>query len=167
MRRWLIGAALVGVLLGMIGCGLREGLSEDFRDGAEAAAGPAAPLSVIRRGNEFTLIGDVPDQSAKRALLDAVVTSADDVTVVDGLRVVPSATTPDFAAAAPVFEAAAVIGDFTLSVSGETVTLGGTAAKAAEAATVEEAAQDAWPRADIVNELVASLPGRVKSTEIN
>lgn len=167
MRRWLIGAALAAVLLAAIGCGLREGSPEGSRDGAQAAVGPAAPLSVIRRGNEFTLTGDVPDPSAKRALLDAVVTSADDVTVVDGLGVAPNATTPDFAAAAPVFEAAAVIGDFTFSVSGETVTLGGTAAKAAEAAGVEEAAKDAWPRADIVNELVVISPGPVKSTEIN
>lgn len=167
MRRWLIGAALVAVLLAAVGCGPREGLPERSRDGAQAAAGPAAPVWVIRRGNEFTLTGDVPDPSAKRALLDAVVTAADDVTVVDRLGVAPSATTPDFAAAAPVFEAAAVIADFTVSVRGQTVTLGGTAAKAAEAAGVEEAAKDAWPRAHIVNELVAGSPAPVKSTEIN
>lgn len=165
MRAWLVGAALVTVLLVPTGCGLQEGLPSG--DGAVAPVGAAvaaAPLSVVRRGNEFTVTGDVPDPAAKRALLDAVITSADDATVVDRLGVAPGATTPDLSAAAPVFEAAAAIGDFTLLATGGTVTLGGTAVKAADAAAVADAAEQAWPRTDIVNELVISAPGRDKST---
>jgi len=162
VRAWLVGAALIAVLLGAIGCGLPEDLPHGPGDGAyepEAAAVPAAPLSVVRRGNEFTLTGDVPTPVAKRALVDAVITSADDATVIDGLAVTPGARTPDLSAAGSVFAAAAVIGDFTLRATGDTVTLGGTAVKAAEAAAVADAAEQAWPRADIVDELVIRAPG--------
>lgn len=129
--------------------------------GTEPVAGPVAPapVSVTRRGTEITLAGDVADPAARRALLDAVITSSDDVTVVDRLGVAPGVMTPetpDFAAAGPVFEAAAVIDDFTLRVVGDTVTLGGTAAKAQEAAAVRAAAEDAWPRARIVDEILVS-----------
>ncbi|MDQ2627182.1 MAG: BON domain-containing protein [Actinomycetota bacterium] len=153
MRAWLVAAALLAVLLGATGCGLREGSPD------HPGAAVPVPLSVIRQGNEITLTGDVPDPAAKRALVDAVITSADDVTVVDRLGVRPGAATPDFAASAPVFEAAAVIGDFALHAAGDSVTLVGTAAKQDEAAAVEAAARDAWPRTDIVNELVISGPG--------
>ncbi|MEB3034693.1 channel-forming protein ArfA/OmpATb [[Mycobacterium] nativiensis] len=155
MRAGLIGAALVAVLLGAIGCSPAQ---EPVVPAAVAVA--AEPLTVIRHGNQFMLTGDVPDPAARRALLDAVITSAEDVTVVDGLRLAPGATTPDLSAAAPVFEAAAVIGDFTLRAAGDTVTLGGTAARAAEAAAVADTAEQAWPRAHIVNELVTNTPGR-------
>ncbi|MEB3022860.1 channel-forming protein ArfA/OmpATb [[Mycobacterium] crassicus] len=156
MRTWLIGAALLAVLLGVIGCGP-----------VHEPAAAAGPLTVIRHGNQFVLTGDVPDPAAKRALLDAVLTSAEDATVVDGLRLAPGATTPDLSAAAPVFEAAAVIGDFTLRAAGDTVTLGGSAARAAEAAAVADAAEQAWPKAHIVNELGTDTPGREQSTEID
>lgn len=152
MRAWLIAAALVAVLLGAIGCGLREG-SPDGTD-----PGAAAPVSVISRGTEITVTGDVPDPAAKRALLDAVITSSDDVTVVDRLGLAPGVATPDFAVSAPVFEAAAVIGDFQISIAGDTVTLAGTAARASEAAAVADAARGAWPRADIVDKLVIGAP---------
>jgi peptidoglycan-binding protein ArfA len=154
VRTWLAAAALVAVLHGATGCGLREGSPE----GSDPGAAAPVPVSVIRRGNEITLTGDVPDPVAKRALLDAVITSTDDVTVIDRLGLAPGVTTPDFLVSAPVFEAAAVISDFALSIAGDTVTLAGTAARAAEAAAVEEAAKDAWPRADIVDEFVISSP---------
>lgn len=165
MRARLIGAALVTVLLAAIGYGLLERARQPIGV-PQPAAGPTAsvPVSVIRRGSEITLAGDVADPAAKRELLDAVITASDDVTVVDQLGVAPGAAAVDFSVAAPVFEAAAGIGDFTLGINGDTVTLGGTAAKADEAAAVQTAAEDAWPRAHIVNELVASSPGGGKST---
>ncbi|MCV7385897.1 hypothetical protein [Mycolicibacter longobardus] len=155
MRARLIGAALAAVLLGAIGYGL---LGRAHHEGAEPGAGPAvpAPVSVIRHGSEITVAGDVADPAARRALLDAVITSSEDVTVIDRLGVVPGAQTPEFAAAAPVFEAAAGLDDFTLLVSGDTVTLGGTAANQDESAAVQAAAEDAWPRAHVVNEVAVN-----------
>lgn len=159
MRAWLIAAALVAVLLGAIGCGLREG-SPDGTD-----PGDAAPVSVIRRGTEITVTGDVADPAAKRALLDAVITSSEDVTVVDRLGLAPGATTPDFTMSAPVFEAAAVIGDYEVSIAGDTVTLAGTATRASEAAAVADAARGAWPRADIVDKFVIAAPSPGQSAK--
>lgn len=124
-------------------------------------------MSVVRHGNEITVSGDVADPAAKRALLDAVITSSDDITVIDRLGVAPAAATPDFSAAAPVFEAASGMDDFTLLATGDTVTLGGTAAKADEAAALAAAAQDAWPQAELVDEVVATPRGGEKSTEID
>ncbi|WP_409436516.1 hypothetical protein [Mycobacterium sp. SMC-14] len=166
MRARLIGAALATVLLAAIGYGLLERPHQPVA-APEPAAGPVAPapLSVVRRGAEFTLAGDVADPAAKRELLDAVVTSSDEVTVVDRLGVAPGAAAVDFSDAAPVFEAAAGIDDFTLEINGDTVTLGGTTAKADEAAAVRAAAEDAWPRAHFVNELVTSSPDGGKSTK--
>ena len=152
MRVRLIGAALVAVLLTTIGCGPRHTESD-------AAATDPVPLSVVRHGNEFALTGDVTDPAAKRELVDAVVSSADDVTVVDRLTVTPNATTPDLSASAPVFETAEVIRDFSLRANNDTVILAGTAATAAEAAAVTDAAEHAWPRCHIVNELVVAGEG--------
>ncbi|CAJ1498825.1 hypothetical protein [[Mycobacterium] holstebronense] len=168
MRARLIGAALATVLLAAIGYGLLERAPQPVA-APQPAAGPAVPVpvSVIRHGTEFTLAGDVADPAAKRELLDAVLTSSDDVTVVDRLGVVPGAVSVDFSGAAPVFEAAAGIGDFTFEITGDTVTLGGTAAKADEAAAVQAAAEDAWARAHIVNELVTSSQRGEKSTKNN
>lgn len=166
MRARLIGAALTTVLLAAIGYALLERAHRPVAAPPPAAA-PAAqvPVSVIRHGTEFTLAGDVADPATKRELLDAVITSSDDVTVVDHLAVVPTAATVDFSGAAPVFEAAAGIGDFTIEITGDTVTLGGTAAKTDEVAAVQAAAEDAWVRARIVNKLATSSQSGEKSTK--
>lgn len=166
MRARLIGAALLTALLAAIGYGLAERAHQPVA-APQPAAAPAAsvPVSVIRHGSEFTLAGDVADPAAKRELLDAVLTLSDEVSVIDHLAVVPTAVTVDFSGAAPVFEAAAGIGDFTVAVTGDTVTLRGTAAKADEAAAVQAAAEDAWVRARIVNELATSSQSGEKSTK--
>ncbi|MGV0747270.1 channel-forming protein ArfA/OmpATb [Mycolicibacter minnesotensis] len=163
MRARLIGATLATALLAAIGYGLLGRAHQPVAVPQPAAA--PVPVSVTRHGTEFTLAGDVADPAAKRELLDAVITSSDDVTVIDRLGVVPGAVTVDFSGAAPVFEAAAGIGDFTVAVTGDTVTLRGTAAKADEAAAVQAAAEDAWVRARIVNELATSSQSGEKSTK--
>lgn len=178
-RVWLTAAVLIPLLLGVVGYAMFDRARQD--DGGEPApAGPLptltesstgdtgapspapraepmmAPLSIVRRGNEVTLTGDLPDPAAKRRLLDAVVASIDDITVVDNLNVVPDTKALDFAAAAPLFDAATLIRNFTLTVDADTVTLGGTAVKAADADAVGEAAEQVWPRVDIVNKLEIS-----------
>lgn len=151
MRAWLIGPALLTALLAISGC---AGLGHRYHPDAPAAAS----VSVIRHGSEITLTGEVADPGARRALLDAVITSSEDVNVVDRLSARSStirsgALTLDFAQSAPVFEAAAAIDDFTARFDGDTVILGGTAGKASEAAAVHDAARDAWPSAVIVDDI--------------
>lgn len=174
-RAWLVMLVLGPLLLGVIGYAmfqrarLENGgepnpagpvptLTESSQATA-AAAPPAlalAPLSIVRRGNEVTLAGELPDPAAKRRLLDAVVTSIDDVNVIDNLDVVAGVRALDFSGAAPLFDAATLIRDFTLNVDGDTVTLGGTAVKSEDADAVGEAAAQAWPRVNIVNRLEIS-----------
>lgn len=173
-RSWLIGLAVIPLLLAaVIGYSLMNRsqphnggepapggtlptLAEPAR-GNEPAEPPAlAPLSIVRHGKEITLTGSLPDAASKRVLLDAVVTSIEDVNVFDHLDVAPDAKSLDFSAAGPVFEAAAAIPDFSVTVSGGTVTLGGTAAKADQADAVEDAAEDAWPEVNIVNQMEIS-----------
>ncbi len=164
MRARLIGAALATALLAAIGYGLLERAPQLVAE-PQPAAGPAVPVTVIRHGAEFILAGDVADPADRRELLDAVISSSDDVTVVDQLRVVPGAATVDFSAAAPVFEAAAGIGDFTGPRGGATVGRGGPARRGGEAAAVQAAPEDAWGRAQIVNELVTSSRDGAKPTK--
>lgn len=151
MRARLIGATLGTVLLVAIGYGIVE---RAHRPAPPPPLGAPGPVSVIREGNEVTLTGGVAGPLARRALLDAVLGSSDDVTVVDRLGLAPDAVTVDFTDAAPVFEAAAGIAGFRLDADGDTVTLRGTASKAAQAEAVQAAAEATWARARVVNELV-------------
>ncbi|BBZ21884.1 hypothetical protein [Mycolicibacter hiberniae] len=152
MRARLIATALATALLAAIGYGLLQRAPQPVAD-PELAAGRPEPVAVIRRGSEVTLAGDVADPAARRALLDAVYGSSEDLTVVDRLGVTPAAPSIDLSGVGPVFEAAAAIDDFTVAFDGATVRLGGTAAIAGEAAAVGDAAQDAWGRDHVVNDI--------------
>ncbi|ORV47514.1 hypothetical protein AWC02_08510 [Mycolicibacter engbaekii] len=157
MRARLLAAALATALLAAIGYGLLQRAPQPIAD-PELAAGRAEPVAVIRHGNEVTLVGDVADPAARRALLDAVYGSSEDLTVVDRLGVTPEAPSIDLSGVGPVFEAAAAIDDFSLGFDGATVRLGGTAT-AGEAAAVADAAQDAWGSDHVVND-IATGPHR-------
>lgn len=186
-RVWLTALVLVPLLLGVIGYAMFDRARLES-GGEPSPAGPVptlrqtessttveapapppelmlAALSIVRRGDEVTLTGHLPDPAAKRKLLDAVVASIDDVNVIDNLSVVPGTKALDFSAAAPLFDAATLIRDFTLAVDGDTVTLGGTAVKADDADAVGEAAAQVWPRVNIVNKLeISSLIASTTTT---
>ncbi|MDT5348207.1 MAG: peptidoglycan-binding protein ArfA [Mycobacterium sp.] len=90
-----------------------------------------APLSISRNGNNITLSGDFPDDSAKAALMNSLKGALPPgVNVVDQIHINPSVDALDFANAGPVFQASEAITDFDLSVNGDTVTLSGTASSA-------------------------------------
>jgi peptidoglycan-binding protein ArfA len=87
-----------------------------------------APLSISRNGNNITLSGDFPDDSAKAALMNSLKGALPPgVNVVDQIHINPSVDVLDFANAGPVFKASEAITDFNLSVNGDTVTLSGKA----------------------------------------
>jgi peptidoglycan-binding protein ArfA len=170
---WLIGLVLAPLLLGVIGYGMLD--RSRSQAGGEPGPGGAlptltqpsgtpsaapraelalAPLSIVRSGNEITMNGELPDEAAKRGLLDSVIASVgDDVNIVDNLEVNPNIMALDFSSAGPVFKAAAAIPDFSLTVSGDSVTLTGTATTEGDEAAVTDAAVNAWQNVNIVNEV--------------
>lgn len=176
---WLIGLVVIPLLLGAIGYGLTD-LTRSESNGptgqlptlappASHQASPTAPtippislapLSITRNGKDITLRGDFPDAKAKAALLDAVTASVGSTAnVIDNLGVNPDVNSLDFSDAAAVFNAAASIPDFRLSVAGDTITLAGTAATGDQADAVLQAADDAWPNLNIDNQIATSTLG--------
>lgn len=175
---WVIGLALIPLLLAVIGVGITDrsrsqgdesGMasptiaSPTLLEPAPPAAPPRglklAPVSIARHGAEVVLEGNLPDQVARQTLLDSVLASmGEGANVIDNLGVDPNIKALDFSTAGPVFEAAAAVPDFSLAVSGETVTLAGTAATAEESDAVAEAATEAWAGVNIVNKLTVSGP---------
>ncbi|OBI50663.1 hypothetical protein A5707_14705 [Mycobacterium kyorinense] len=175
---WLIGLVVIPLLLGVIGYGLLDRTRSETNEspGALPTLSPPsqpgalpntptippislAPVSVIRTGNDITLRGEFPDAKAKAALLDAVIASVgSNANVIDYLGINPDVNSLDFSDAGPVFNAAAAIPDFSLSVEGDTITLTGTAASADQEDAVEQAAEDAWPNLNLVNEMETSGP---------
>ncbi len=118
-----------------------------------------APAAVLRSGNTVTLSGDFPDDKARAALVDAVTAALPaDVNIVEQLGINPNINALDFSDAGPVFKAAASIGDFRLTVKGDTITLAGTAASTDQQDAVEQAAEDAWPELNITDTMEVSGP---------
>lgn len=172
---WLIALVVVPLLLAAIGYGVLgrnpsesnppTGVLPTPPSAPSAANMPTippvslAPVSVTRHGDDITLSGFFPDERAKAALLDAVIASVgSNANVIDTLGINPDVTSLDFSDAGPVFNAAASITDFSLVVNGDTITLGGTAASAAQQEAVEQAAEDAWPNLNIVDKMGISGP---------
>ncbi len=111
-----------------------------------------APAAVLRSGDTVTLSGEFPDEKAKAALVDAVTSALPpSVNVVEQLGINPNVNALDFSDAGPVFKAAAPIGDFRLTVKGDTITLAGTAVSTDQLDAVEQAAEDAWPELNITD----------------
>ncbi len=118
-----------------------------------------APAAVLRSGNTVTLSGDFPDDKAKAALVDAVTGALPPgVNVIEQLGINPDINALDFSDGGPVFKAAASIGDFRLTVKGDTITLAGTAATSDQLDAVEQAAEDAWPELNISDTMSVSGP---------
>ncbi|HEX7323041.1 MAG TPA: hypothetical protein VF299_08950 [Mycobacterium sp.] len=174
---WLIGLVIVPLFLGVIGYSMFDRTRAQPADGLEfgdaaptliepSGVAPAvppglalAPLSVVRNGDEITLDGYLSDPADQQTLLDIVIASAgEEVNVVDRIGIVPNLKVLNVTEAGPVFEAAADIHDFRLTVRGDTVTLAGTVANVVELDAVADAAEDAWPDLNIVNELQVTGP---------
>lgn len=169
---WLIGAALIPLLLAVIGYGMTDRSS---RSQAAEPGGPLptlsehpvpeippapppglalAPLAITRGDSGITLDGQFPTAQAKRVLLDMVIESVgDDVNVFDNIEIIPDVKALDFSSAEPFFTAAADIPDFGLDINGDTVTLTGTAATPEDHNAVQGAATKAWPDVNIVDRI--------------
>jgi peptidoglycan-binding protein ArfA len=118
-----------------------------------------APLSITRNGNDFTLRGDFPDDSAKAALMKALNGSLPPgVNIIDQIHLDPHVDALDFSGAATIFKDSVPIPDFSLTVNADTITLAGTAGSQAQKDAVRQGALRAWPNLNVVDKLAVNAP---------
>jgi len=116
-----------------------------------------APLSISRSGNNITLSGNFPDDSAKAALMKSLKDAlGPGVNVVDQIKIDPSVNALDFSKAGPLFTDSASITDFNLTVNVDTVTLAGTAATTDQKNSIDQAATHLWSNLNVVDHLVVN-----------
>ena len=112
-----------------------------------------APLSISRSGNNITLSGDFPDDSAKAVLMKTLKGAlGPGVNVIDQIKIDPSVDALDFSKAGPIFTDSASITDFNLTVNVDTVTLAGTAASTDQKNTIDQAATHTWSNLNVVDQ---------------
>lgn len=159
---WMIAVMVIPLLIAAIGYGAFERpQSAHGPAGAARTSRPAAaklslaPLSITRNGNSVTLSGDFPDDSAKAELLRALNGALPPgVNIVDRIRINPNIDALDFAKAGPFFKDSASITDFSVTVSGETITFAGTAASQDQNNAVHLEAVRIWSNLNVVDKLV-------------
>lgn len=172
---WLIAVVVIPLLIAAIGYGVSLRSESAGRPGPASSApstGAGAPklslaaFSMARNGNSVTLTGDFPDESAKAALLKVLNgTLGLGVNVVDQIRINPAVDALDFAKAAPVFSDSASIVDFTLTVSGDTITLAGTAASPDQKNTLTTDAKRIWSNLNLVDNIAFNTPAASPSPD--
>jgi peptidoglycan-binding protein ArfA len=167
---WLIGLVIIPLLIAAIGYGAYDRpRSGSGPTGSVSALAPSnksgaptlslAQLSISRNGNNITLSGDFPDDSAKAALMKSLKGAlGTGVNIIDQIKINPNVAALDFANAGPIFKDSASITDFNLTVNGDTVTLAGTAASTDQKTTIENAAVHTWSNLNVVDHLVVNGP---------
>ncbi|WP_133160883.1 hypothetical protein [Mycobacterium ahvazicum] len=155
---WLIGLVVIPLLITAIG----------YAPSRAAHAPPVvvssgnpgkpplslAPLSIVRNGNDITLTGEFPDDSAK-AVLTKVLKGAlpAGLSIIDRIQIDPKVDTLDFSNAGKIFKNSASITDFGLTVNGDTISLTGTAASQDQKNTIDSEAAHTWSNLTVVDEL--------------
>jgi peptidoglycan-binding protein ArfA len=166
---WLIAVVVIPLLIAAIGYGAEQSRSANGPIGALPTPTPSrtsgaptfslAPLSITRNGNDITLSGDFPDDSAKAALMKALNGSLPPgVNIIDQIHINPTVDALDFSNAGPIFTDSASIPDFSLTVSGVVITLAGTVASQDQKTTVEQEAAHTWSNLNVVGKLVVKAP---------
>lgn len=161
---WLLALVIIPLLIAAIGYGAFDGPRST---GSSSTVGPSgkpgaptlalAPLSIVRNGNDITLTGNFPDDSAKAILMKTLKSSLPQgVNVVDQIQLNPEVDGLDFAHAGPIFKASASIADFSLTVNGDTITLAGTASSQDQKNTIEQEAKHTWSKMKVVDNLAVN-----------
>jgi peptidoglycan-binding protein ArfA len=162
---WLIGLVVIPLLIAAIGYGVDDhprsgagpGVASSNKPGAPKLS--LAPLSISRSGNNITLSGDFPDDSAKAVLTKTLKGAlGPGVNIIDQIKIDPSVDALDFSKAGPIFTDSASIADFNLAVNVDTVTLGGTAASTDQKNKIDQAATHTWSNLNVVDRLVVNGP---------
>ena len=165
---WVIAVVAIPLFIAVIGyAALDRGPATNGPTGAVPTLAPSdasgtpkislAQLSIARNGDDLTLSGDFPDDSAKAALMDALNGSlVPGVNVIDQIHINPDVDALDFSNAAPVFKDSASITDFSLTVNGDTITLAGTAGSQDQKDAIEGDAKRIWSNLNVVDNLVVN-----------
>lgn len=165
---WLIALLAVPLLIAAIGYGaLDRSRSVNGPTGALPTLSPSAqpagpkvvlaPVSIVRTGNDITVKGDFPDDSAKAAMMKAVTGSLpSSVNVIDQIQIDPDVVALDFFNAGPIFTDSASIPDFTLTVNVDTVTLTGTAGSQGQRDAIDSDAKRIWSNLYVVDQVAVN-----------
>lgn len=126
---------------------------------------PGAPAPVLEpfvltvNGNNLTVSGDVADQGARTAVLDAITAAVGtDAKVTDTMTVNPGTMPFDAGLVTNVLNAAKPITNFSLRRDPDKLTLTGTARNDADKGYVESAAKALFPEPALVNQITVT-PG--------
>lgn len=176
-RSWLVSLVVAPLLVAGIGYAVlgpppsadtpvtapAEGVSTTTSSAPTASAPrlSLASFSLSRNGNDITVTGDLPDDSAKAVLMNVLKSSLPPaLNVIDQTRINSGVKALDFANAGPVFTAGASIPDLNLAVSGDTLTFTGTAVSMDQKDAVAHAATNTWPGVNVVDkiEVKGSIP---------
>ncbi len=164
----LIGLLVIPLLIAATGCGAFGGpaagppsvlptSAPSTKSGAPKFS--LAPLSISRSGNNITLTGDFPDDSAKADLMKVLNGSLPaGVKIIDRIQINPDVDALDFSNAGPLFKDSASIADFNLNVNADTITLAGTAASQDQKNTLDNDAKHIWSNLNVRDNLVVNGP---------
>ena len=167
---WLMGLVVIPLLTAAIGYGAYDHPRSDAGPSAAAPSATSstkpgapklslAPFSISRSGNNITLSGNFPDDSAKAELMKSLKSAlGPGVNVIDQIKIDPSVTALDFSKAGPLFTDSASITDFNLTVNVDTVTLAGTATSTDQKNSIDQEATHTWSNLNVVDHLVVNAP---------
>jgi len=162
---WLIGLVAIPLLIAAIGYGAFERSHSAVGPTGEVPtlspadknAGPKiflAPIAIVRKGNDVTLWGQLPDDPAKAALVKVLKNSLPPgINVIDQIQLSPGVAALDFANAGPFFRDMAPIAAFRFTVSADTITVTGEAGSQQQKDAAVADAKHIWPNLDIVDQL--------------
>jgi len=177
---WLIGLAVIPLLIAGIGYGVLDRGHSGGPTGAAPTTAPAdpnaghrtssAPVSVMRKGDVVTISGPLPDEPAKAALLKVLKTSLPPgITLIDHIQLSPGVDALDVAGAGPFFKDLAPIAAFTATFTVDTITVTGDAGSQRQKDVIDADAARIWPNLNVVDQLTvngAASPSAASCTDL-
>ena len=177
---WLIGLVVIPLLIAGIGYGVLGPGHSGGPTGVAPTTAPAdpnaghrsssAPVSVMRKGDDVTISGQLPDEPAKVALVKIVKTSLPaGITIIDHTQLAPGVEALDLAGAGPFLKDMAPIAAFTVAFAVDTITVTGDAGSQRQKDVIDADAARIWPNLTVVDQLTvngAASPSAAPCTDL-